>query len=258
MAQDLYFSSSAASTTLSSGISNSATTMTVGAITGLPVSYPYLLIVDPDTASEEVVLVTAGGGTTLTITRGYDSTTGLSHSAGAVVVHGVSAKAFNDLYTLKDTVPTASSTTTFTNKDLSSATNTLPASVPKGTLGYATNSGAQTPTSGTDLTGLTTTVTVGTGRRIRISARVAVSSVSVTGSFYSITVYEGASAVGGGDVLFTSDSTGFQGTVYIETILTPTAGAHTYKLKFGSGSGTMTTAYSSASPSYILVEDIGV
>lgn len=81
----------APATTLVGTITALATALTVTSVTGLPISYPYILILDRATASEEVVLVTAGTGANLTVTRGYDSTTAFSHSAGAVVEHGISA-----------------------------------------------------------------------------------------------------------------------------------------------------------------------
>ena len=47
----------------------------------------FTIVIDPDTALEEIVDVTAASGNTLTITRGVDGSTGVSHSAGAVVRH---------------------------------------------------------------------------------------------------------------------------------------------------------------------------
>jgi hypothetical protein len=45
------------------------------------------VVIDPDTALEEIVDVTAVSTNTLTITRGIDGSTGVAHSAGAVVRH---------------------------------------------------------------------------------------------------------------------------------------------------------------------------
>ena len=85
------YSSVAVPTTLGSGIADDATSITVAAANGFPGSTPYTLVIDPDTADEELVSVTAVGGLTLTVTRGFDSTTAKSHSAGAVVRHFWSA-----------------------------------------------------------------------------------------------------------------------------------------------------------------------
>jgi hypothetical protein len=90
------YSSRAQQTTLSSPINSTVTTMTVGngpALMGgktLTGSETYTVVIDPDTALEEIVDVTLYGGTggTLTITRGVDNAgTGYAHSAGAVIRH---------------------------------------------------------------------------------------------------------------------------------------------------------------------------
>ena len=91
-----YYSSTAARTTLAADITNVATTVGVTAVSGWPESYPYTIIIDQDTINEEVVTVTARVGTTLTVTRGVDGTTGVAHSAGAAVNHGVSARDFDE------------------------------------------------------------------------------------------------------------------------------------------------------------------
>lgn len=101
-----YYSSIAVRTTLSSSINNSVTSITVVAVTGFPGSYPYTLILDEDLSSQEVVEVTAGSGNTLTITRGVDGSVAASHSAGAAVNHGVSARDFNEPNSYINTVTT--------------------------------------------------------------------------------------------------------------------------------------------------------
>ena len=91
-----HYSSIAQRTTLSGSILSGATTIAVVAVTGFPSTKPYTLILDQDTVNEEVVTVTASSGTTLTVTRGVDGTTGVAHSAGATVNHGVSARDFDE------------------------------------------------------------------------------------------------------------------------------------------------------------------
>ena len=91
-----YYSSTAVATTLSALASNSATSITVTALTGYPNQTPFTAIIDPDTASEEVVEVTGVAGTTLTVTRGVDGTSAVQHSAGAVFRHGVSGRDFDE------------------------------------------------------------------------------------------------------------------------------------------------------------------
>ena len=91
-----YYSSTAARTTLSAAINSSVTTIGVVAVSGWPSSFPYTLILDQDTVNEEIVTVTARSGTTLTVTRGVDGTTGKAHDAGSAVNHGVSAQDFDE------------------------------------------------------------------------------------------------------------------------------------------------------------------
>ena len=94
------FSSTAVETSLQSSIpaqsqGASNTSFIVASVRGFP-SVPFTLIVDPDTSKEEVVTVTAASSTTLTVTRGEDSTQAVAHSAGAVVRHGVSGRDFRE------------------------------------------------------------------------------------------------------------------------------------------------------------------
>ena len=119
-----YYSSTAVETALGSSIpaqsqGQSNTSFIVGSISGFPTSYPYTLLVDPDTSKEEVVTVTAGSGTTLTVTRGSDNTQAVAHSAGAVVRHGVSGREFRESenhiaargYDIDETILTAANQT---------------------------------------------------------------------------------------------------------------------------------------------------
>ena len=99
-----YYSSTAVETSLQSSIAAQAqgqsnTSFIVASISGFPTDFPFTLIVDPDTSKEEVVTVTSGSSTTLTVTRGSDNTQGVAHSAGAVVRHGVSGRDFRESQT---------------------------------------------------------------------------------------------------------------------------------------------------------------
>jgi hypothetical protein len=64
----------------------------------LPTNVPFTLILDPDTANEEVVEVTSVTtvNSTYVITRAVDSSLLSAHSIGAVVKHGVSARDYSD------------------------------------------------------------------------------------------------------------------------------------------------------------------
>lgn len=89
------YSATAADTTLSSGVTSSATTIAVSSATGFPAP-PYLLVLDPGQATQEVVEVTAAASLNLTVTRGFDSTPAVAHDAGATVRHSHSAIDFRE------------------------------------------------------------------------------------------------------------------------------------------------------------------
>ena len=93
-----YYSATAADNNLSSSISSIATTISLGATpVGYPLSgNPFTLAIDYNTSSEEIVLVTAYAGSSLTVTRGFNGTTPLSHGAGALVRHVIVAQDLTD------------------------------------------------------------------------------------------------------------------------------------------------------------------
>jgi hypothetical protein len=79
--------------TLNQTITNSSTTIVLNSVTTLPTTYPYTLVINPDTLTEEIVTVTSsGGGNTLNVTRGQDGTTAQGHNLGAAVRHMITAR----------------------------------------------------------------------------------------------------------------------------------------------------------------------
>jgi hypothetical protein len=96
MSVNRYYSSVAIDTTLTGAVNGSATSITVASVSGFPASYPYTLALSYDTSSEELVNVTAAAGTTLTIVRGQDGTSGVAHDAGAQVKHVASARDYRE------------------------------------------------------------------------------------------------------------------------------------------------------------------
>lgn len=131
----LRYYSNAPATTLSASCTNVATSIQVTSVAGLPIQYPYVLILDRGLATEEAVSVTAAAGTTLTVTRGYDSTTAFAHSIGASVAHGITAadareanshvNASSAVHGLTGSVVGTSDTQTLTNKTVNLSSNTL-------------------------------------------------------------------------------------------------------------------------------------
>ena len=75
-----------ASTTLNGGISNSTTSVVVNSASSFPTSGNFRIIVE-----SEIMLVTAVSSNTFTVTRGYESTSAVSHNSGVTVKHVLTA-----------------------------------------------------------------------------------------------------------------------------------------------------------------------
>lgn len=86
-----YYSNTSVATTLTALVSDSTTTIPVDSVSGLP-STPFTGILEPGTAQEELVEITAVAGNNLTATRGIDGTPAQPHAISSVFVHGVSAR----------------------------------------------------------------------------------------------------------------------------------------------------------------------
>ena len=96
------YSSRSQQSTLTAAITSGATSMVVVSGTGLlggvtiPSGRTFTLVIDPDTALEEIVDATAVSTNTFTITRGIDGSSGQDHSAGAVVRHMAIGRDYRD------------------------------------------------------------------------------------------------------------------------------------------------------------------
>lgn len=98
MANSRNYSNTAVSTTLNGSITNVGTNVVLTSQTGMPAT-PFLLCIEPDTANEELVLVTSGSGTVgvpYVVTRGQDGTTNIGHSSLVTVQHRIAAVDFTD------------------------------------------------------------------------------------------------------------------------------------------------------------------
>ena len=99
------YSSISVETTLATGISNSATTMTVasgtgsalmGGVTLAPGNVDiFTVALDVDTQNEEVVYITAVSSDTFTIVRARAGTSAISHTGGATVKHVLTSDDLN-------------------------------------------------------------------------------------------------------------------------------------------------------------------
>ena len=110
------YSSISQETTLTSALNSSATTMVVGSslalLSGITLSSgdTFTVVIDPDTALEEIVDVIAPSSTssnTLTIRREIDSTAAIAHSAGAKVRHMAIGRDFREANTHIENTTTA-------------------------------------------------------------------------------------------------------------------------------------------------------
>jgi hypothetical protein len=173
------YSSRSQQTTLTSAVTAGSSSMVVvsgASLLGgqsIPGGTTFTIVIDPDTAIEEIVDATAVSGNVFTITRAIDGSTAQAHSAGAVVrhmaigrdyreanLHIEASSAYNDgtgthsLHGLGssdgDLVGTAKAQT-LTNKTIDAASNTL--------TGVVTLTGTQTLTNKT----LTSPTITGTG-----------------------------------------------------------------------------------------------
>jgi hypothetical protein len=80
------FAGAAVATTLTASINSTDTTCSLAATTGWPsaAGVSFYVVIDPGTSVEEKCLATISGST-LTLTRGQDDTTGANHASGATI-----------------------------------------------------------------------------------------------------------------------------------------------------------------------------
>jgi hypothetical protein len=78
--------------TLDTSMNTSVLTMRLNNITGIP-TYPFTMVIDPDSANEEIVTVTSlSSGTTVNVSRAQDGTSAVAHDAGVTVRHMITAR----------------------------------------------------------------------------------------------------------------------------------------------------------------------
>jgi hypothetical protein len=136
MATRRYYSANAVDGTVSAAINSSASSVTLTSTpVGFPGYTPFVVALDYNTSSEELVLVTGQSGNTLNITRGFNGTSPTAHNPGAVVRHVITAQDLTDyqdhaaastnVHGITGPLVGTNDTQTLTNKSISGSNNTI-------------------------------------------------------------------------------------------------------------------------------------
>ena len=198
------YSSRSQQTTLTGALTSSGTSATVVSGTALlggvtiSAGETFTVVIDPDTALEEIVDVTAVSTNTLTITRGIDGSTGQAHSAGAVVRHMAIGRDYREANThieattghgATGAVVGTTNTQTLTNKTLTTPTITSPTITGTGAIagtftGNLTGNvtGNVSGSSGSTTGNAATATALATGRTISLTGDVTGTSASFDGT----------------------------------------------------------------------------
>ena len=220
------YSSRSQQTTLTAALTSSGTSATVVSGTALlggttiSAGETFTVVLDPDTALEEIVDVTAVSTNTLTITRGIDGSTGQAHSAGAVVRHMAVGRDYREANThieattghgATGAVVGTTNTQTLTNKTLTSPTitgtgaiaGTFTGNITGNVTGNLTGNvtGNVTGSSGSTTGNAATATALATGRTISLAGDVSGTSASFDGTANaSITVAYAANSIVNDDI----------------------------------------------------------
>ena len=85
----------------------------------------FTVVLDPDTANEEIVFITDVSGASFTINRAEAGTSAVPHLSGAVIRHSLTSDDLTYYTTGVDSAATGAGTLTFTNKTIALGSNTV-------------------------------------------------------------------------------------------------------------------------------------
>ena len=212
----------------------------------------------------EIVVVTVhtAAATVATISRGQYGTIARAHPVNTLWVHQPIDEDFTELVSASAVITNPYEGQPIYDYTLNkllmyTGTDWAPRDA-GGQLGYAEVTAVQASiTAEVDLTGLTTTVTVGTGRRVKITGSILLQS-TVAGDHGRMLIRTGGGTqLQFGDVEIATATENYL--IERSIVVTPTAGSNTYKLAGlrVSGTGSLTMAAAAGVPAFILVQDIG-
>lgn len=160
------YSNTASGASLAGTLAAGATSVALNNYSNFPAA-PFTATIDRNLATEEIVLVTAVTGSTVTLTRGYDSTAAQAHAAGASFEHTAVATDFREaqahinatsgVHGATGAVADTSSVQTLANKTLTSPTINTPTVTAPTVTGGQTVAGGQSVTGGSTVDTLTVT-----------------------------------------------------------------------------------------------------
>ena len=148
----------------------------------------FTVVVDPDTASEEIIFVRGTSGNQLTgLQRGQAGTSATTHVAGATVKHVLTSNDLDYYTSGVGSAITASSTTTLTNKTISLGSITLGGTIAQFNTAlsdgdFATLAGTETLTNKTLTSPAINTATISNGVVVAPEERCTVSATAATGT----------------------------------------------------------------------------